>query len=366
MKKIVMYISGHGFGHATRMQALVEELETHFVGVNLFIRTNAPAFFFEDAAHPNRRFHSIEIDTGTYQRDCIHVDTLKTLQEYAKLIELRNHFLPHEHAFMDAVRPDLIIGDIPPAAFYIAHEAGIPSVAIGNFSWDWIFEPYIQHYPHYAYIIDDIQRGYRYADRLFRLPFYGKFAAFDDIVDVPLLVRKPKMSIDRLRHKLGIESESRPIVLCSFGGFKAEGLELEYIIPTLPDFFFIGFGTRELRLENGIILSHFSEFDHPSLVMLADMAISKLGFGTVAECITYHTPLLYISREDFKEYPVLQEGLHKNNDAYLISKDDFFAGHWQPYLQQCITGRGASSHTPRIASDGAERIAALIEEMIGL
>ena len=35
---------------------------------------------------------------------------------------------------------DLVVGDVPPLAFEAAAEAGVDSVAVANFSWDWIYE----------------------------------------------------------------------------------------------------------------------------------------------------------------------------------------------------------------------------------
>ena len=34
------------------------------------------------------------------------------------------------------------MGDIPPLAFAAAHAAGLPSVAVANFTWDWVYEDY--------------------------------------------------------------------------------------------------------------------------------------------------------------------------------------------------------------------------------
>ena len=36
----------------------------------------------------------------------------------------------------------LIVGDIPPLAFAVGAAAGIPSIAIGNFTWDWVYSEY--------------------------------------------------------------------------------------------------------------------------------------------------------------------------------------------------------------------------------
>ena len=36
----------------------------------------------------------------------------------------------------------LIVGDIPPLAFAVGAAAGIPSIGLGNFTWDWVYADY--------------------------------------------------------------------------------------------------------------------------------------------------------------------------------------------------------------------------------
>ncbi len=44
-----------------------------------------------------------------------------------------------EAAWLREAGARLVLGDIPPLAFAAAAEPGLPSVALGNFSWDWIY-----------------------------------------------------------------------------------------------------------------------------------------------------------------------------------------------------------------------------------
>ena len=64
---------------------------------------------------------------------------------------------------------DVLLGDIPPLAFAAAARAGIPSVALGNFGWDWIYAAW----PDFDAAIAAVQAGYRQADVLLRLPLHS-------------------------------------------------------------------------------------------------------------------------------------------------------------------------------------------------
>lgn len=354
-KKILFYISGHGFGHATRMCALIAKVFEFYPDMKIFVRTNAPEWIFKQEITKGCYFSSLPIDTGTYQLDFIHLDKKKSLTEYEQLINLRSQFLPREVAFLKENAIELVIGDIPPAAFYIASQSGIKSIGISNFSWDWIFEPYVEDYPEYKFVISDMQEGYRRADLLLRLPFACDFPSFRSIRDIPLLVRKPKLSVDEMRSNLGLENETRPVIMCSFGGFSITNFDFIKTVCALPDYFFIGFGAAFTRTENYLILpsSHTQiGFDHPSLVAFSDIVISKLGYSTVAECVSLGTPIMYISRDDFKEYPVLEAGLKKYIGSYLIPGTDFFSGNWKKHLDTFCAALAEKREPAACPSDG--------------
>jgi len=331
-RNIVFYISGHGFGHATRMCAIINALYGNYPDINIFIRSNAPEWIFRDTLERNFHYQYLLTDTGTHQIDFIHLDKKESFLRYDSLIKQRTAYMKDEISFIRTNNIDIIVGDIPPSAFYIAHSCGIKSIAISNFSWDWIFTPYLHEYPEFEYIIEDMITGYSYADILLKLPFSGDFSAFKKTIDIPLVVRTPKMEPDELKYKLGLQNESRPVLLCSFGGFNINNFDFAAMAKKNPNYFFISFGSSLRRESNFLILPFRSEFDHPSLVLMSDITVSKLGYGTVAECVAASTPIIYISRGDFKEYPVLEEGVKNNIPSYLMPDEDFFNGRWNRHI----------------------------------
>lgn len=360
VSRVLFYISGHGFGHATRELAVMQELQACDPSAEIFVRTNAPRYVFEENLSRPIQFESVAIDTGTYQTDFIHLDKEKTYRAYKELMDARPSLIEREVRFIREAGIGLVVGDIPPAAFYIAHEAGVTSVAIANFSWDWIFEPYAQEYQQFDEIISDIRTGYALAGWLLRLPFAGDLSAFCNITDIPLVTRKPLFTPDRVRENLGLTAETRPVIICSFGGFRTGEFDLAGVMRSHPDYFFIGFAPEQSRGDNFLFLPYRYEIDHPSLVAFGDTVISKLGFSTVAECVGTGTPLMYISRDDFREYPVLEAGIQSLIPSYLIGRDDFFAGVWQPHLDTFV--RNVSSHPKQVlcATDGATVAAGII------
>ena len=181
------------------------------------------------------------------------------------------------------------------------------------------------------------------------------FQRFKNVVDNPLIVRPPRIDPDKIRSKLGLEDEQRPVILCSFGGFKVKNFDMLEIFQKYDDFFFIAFGKKFVKKENYITLPFHNEFDHPSLVNFADMVLSKLGYSTVAECVSTGTPLMYLPREDFCEFPMLEQGVKRLIPYHCISYDDFFSGDWENHLKiftEKFTGKRKEIKCPY---DGSEQ-----------
>ena len=97
----------------------------------------------------------------------------------------------------------LVVGDVPPLAFAAAHAAGIPSIAIANFTWDWIYEGYDPAGHGYPDLVASVREACAHAGLFLRLPMWGGFgmAPADAIRDLPLVARRSTR--DRARNQEG-------------------------------------------------------------------------------------------------------------------------------------------------------------------
>jgi len=137
--RIVFYISGHGFGHSSRMIELIRALREARPGVAIAVRTSASRRLYELSAVD---FFDIQCDTGMVQIDSLHVDEAESISLAAAFHATLSERAAHESAFLKQSGARLVIGDIPPLAFAAAARAGVPAMAISNFTWDWIYAGY--------------------------------------------------------------------------------------------------------------------------------------------------------------------------------------------------------------------------------
>ena len=102
--------------------------------------------------------------------------------------------------------------------------AGIPAIALGNFSWDWAYAAYPGGLP----IAEAVAREYAGADLALRLPLWGGFDAFPRVVDLPFIARRSRRDPAETRARFGLPLDM-PLALVSFGGYGVEGIDLDAV-----------------------------------------------------------------------------------------------------------------------------------------
>jgi L-arabinokinase len=340
---IAFYISGHGFGHASRSLELIGALVRIQPNLRITVKTLAPSWLFAGATGVT--FEPFEADTGMTQTDSLTIDLADTAARAARFYRDFDRRADQEAAWLRTAGVRLVLGDIPPIAHAAAARTSLPSLAIGNFTWDWIYEGDPTFEQHAPGVIQTIRDAYRLCTRALRLPMHGGFTSIPDIVDIPMIGRRSTLDRRTTRRAMNVPDD-RLFVLVSFSG----GLDVPL--------------ERIARDQALTILSPPAAVPPPlqyqDLVAAADLVISKPGYGIVSECVANGTPLLYTSRGRFVEYDVFVAEMPKVLRCRFIPPDDLRSGHWRPHIDALL----AQAPPPeRARVDGAEVAAELILQM---
>ena len=338
---IVFYISGHGFGHASRAVELIRALLTRCPDARVVVRTAAPQHLFAPIADLYAAMidvQTVEADTGIVQIDSLRLDEADTVRQAARFYATFDRRVASEVEVLRRERADLVIGDVPPLAFAAAQRAGLPSVAVSNFTWDWIYSLYPAFDRLSPGVIPEIRRAYAAATRALRLPLHGGFEPMAAVTrDIPFIARRSVRDPAETRRALGLAG-GRPLVLPSFGAYGAD-LPLDRLRQS--DRFTII--EKVTDLPRGLL--------YQDLVAAADVVVSKPGYGIVSECVANDTALLYTSRGRFIEYDVFVAGMPDVLRCRYISQEDLLAGRWADPIE-ALVAQPAPPEYPRI--DGAE------------
>lgn len=356
MSTVVFYISSHGFGHASREVEIINALGAGRPDLSIVLRSAVSAELLARTVRAPYTLLPGPCDTGVIQADSLTHDDDATVRE-----AIAFHASLSDRAEAEARRLGagigVIIGDIPPIAFEVAARLGVPSVAIGNFTWDWIYE----HYPGLPsaapWLVPRIRESYRKATLALELPFAGGFEIFPTVRRIPLVARHPGRGRSETRRRFGLP-EARPAALLSFGGYGLPALDLssldclrEWTIVT-TDRTAGSHGTLPpeiVRLQEQEFFS--TGFRYEDLVAAVDAVVTKPGYGITAECVTGGTSMLYTSRGEFREYDLLVREMPRYVRTRFISQADLFAGRWRDALNGLMT-QPAPAET--LATNGAD------------
>jgi hypothetical protein len=326
---IAVYVSGHGFGHSTRTAEVLRELRERAPELPITVVTSAPSFLFEGVVPPPLTLRPIECDIGLVQRDALVIDEAATAARWREFAAGWDELVDFEARWLKAARARLVLADIPPVAFAAAQAAGVPAVALGNFSWDWIYAHLSRREPQLRDAAAVAREAYGKAEVLLRLPFAGDLSAFRAIEDIPLVARRPRRCREEARGVLGWGSE--PTVLLSFGGPGLPGIDLG-AYGRLSDYRFVltgasGEGEPPANLARlGAGELETTGLEYIDLVGAADVVVTKPGYGIVTDCIGAGTRMVYTDRGDFPEYPILSREMKRYLPAVHASNEEVRGG----------------------------------------
>ena len=80
MRPLVYYISGHGFGHASRAIEVLNAVAARRPGLPLHLRTRAARWMFDLTMRGTFEYHALETDPGVVQHDSLSLDAAETVR----------------------------------------------------------------------------------------------------------------------------------------------------------------------------------------------------------------------------------------------------------------------------------------------
>ena len=377
MPSVFFYISGHGFGHASReievVNALLATVHALRGGAGLqagqspdiVIRTSAARWLFDRTVRGAFIYLEGPCDTGVVQIDSLRLDARETIALAADFHRQLPGHVDREAALLRAHDARFVVSDAPPLACAAARAAGVPAVVLSNFTWDWIYEGYSEELKSAPELIPAIREAYRGASEAWRLPLHGGFETFDRIIDVPFIARHAAYDRATVRERLRLPPDRR-IALSSFGGYGVTDFD-PHRLDCLDTWTVVITGRGETPpLPPGACFLderriYEAGFRYEDVVAAVDVVVTKPGFGIVAECLANHTAMLYTSRGRFVEYDVMVTRMPRFLKCEFVAQDAMLAGRWREPLERLMRQPEPPDHP---ATNGAEIVAEMICERV--
>jgi hypothetical protein len=328
---IAFYISGHGFGHASRSIEVINALVDRQPDLRVIVRSQVASWLFERTAPPAVELMPVETDTGVVQIDSLRPDVRATIERARDFMAGFDARAGAEADFLRGQGVTMVIADLPPLGIAAARAAGLPAIAYGNFTWDWIYA----NYDGGADLARRIGEIYSHTTLALRLPMWGGFETMPHVRDLPFVARRSYRDPEDTRRALGIPLHDR-VALVSFGGYGLHGATR----PAASAYRMLWPGDVD---ETAM---YDAGYRYEDLVRAVDVVVTKPGYGIISECIANDTALLYTSRGDFREYPVLVEAMPRFLRCAYIEQDELLSGNWQPHLDRLLAQPAPKERPP--------------------
>jgi hypothetical protein len=349
---IAYYITSHGYGHGVRSCSIIRAVNELSPHITIEIVSTLPRSFLSNQAGSTRNpIRAKSFDVGAVQLDSIRVDVAATLEKATHLYRQRRQLAEQEAAFLASVGVSLVVVDIPGLPIEAAALAGIPSVAVGNFGWDWIYSDFVPRDARWRPIVDMFQEQYLKTNLLLRLPFCEAMSAFPHIQDIPLVATAGRSRRSEIAALTGCHPEKKWILL-SFTSLNWTEATLE-CVERIEEYEFLTVLPLQWKRRNIHALSR-EQMVFSDVIASSDAVISKPGFGILSDCIVNRKPLIYADRSDFLEYPILEASIRKYLRYVHIPASKLYSGDLMESLNEIWARPGPEAEL----TAGGDRIAA--------
>ncbi len=334
MKRICYFVSPHGFGHATRAAAVICALQKAEPNLEVIVITTVPRKLFDQSVVRPVSYFRYMSDVGLVQSTPLEEDLPATMRLLDEMLPFETGMVRDLVERLSAWDCELIVCDIAPLGIAVAREAGVPSLLIENFTWDWIYNEYVQEVPDIVRHVEYLETLFDKADfRIRAQPVCGNRVC--DLIVKPIF-RSPRRSAPQVREKLGITNSAK-LVLVTMGGTPAgwsphgelhSRSDVKFVVPSSDGPFGITGSVVRVPV--------LGDLFHPDLVGAADAVITKLGYSTVAEALGVGVPVGYITRPRFRESAVLEQFIREQVPTIEIGAESFDSQNWANQLSELL------------------------------
>ncbi len=352
---LLVAISGHGFGHAGQTLPVLQALRQRRPDVWLTLSTAVPRWFLESRLDPPFEVVTGGREAGMVMNSPSVVDREASADLYARMLGDWEANVAEETAFLDRLRPDGVLANVPVLPLAAAARRGLPCAAMCSLNWAAVYNAYCAHRPEAGDVHARLRDTYAAADAFLRVT---PGLAMDDLPNRRCVGPIGRVGQARpIRRRLGLDPDTR-VGLVTFGGIGGErplaewprrdgwvwGVQAE-AAPDRPDV-----------VDLGSLGETFTD-----LVASVDVLVTKTGYGTFVEATLAGTPVVYEQRPAWPEGPPLAAWLAAHNRRLAVDADTMRAGTFVDALPALLDQAAPPPPTPH----GIDEAACELEKLIG-
>ena len=203
--RLVVYVTSHGFGHLNRAVSVVNLLPAE-IPVTIRADENLFGHWKERLERPAElEAYSSDVGAVSPPGDSVATDGAATLALARTKHKEAVSRLDDEVARLQKMGAAAVLSDIPPLPLVAAKRAGVPALAMGNFTWSEIYEEHAEVGGKESRdFVRELRDCYAQADLLFRMSPGLEMAEFGEKRrDVGMVVTPGRSRREELRRAAG-------------------------------------------------------------------------------------------------------------------------------------------------------------------
>ena len=362
MSLIWCSISGHGFGHAAQVVAVLNELGRLISSLKVILRTAVPSWYFQDQLQVPWDISACEQDIGCLQQGPLHIDVGGTWEAHDRFHRNWMDRVTEEAAAIKRHSPHVVISDVAYLAIEAGARANIPVVGLSSICWDQVLiHLHDKMPPESTPVIQQIQHSYSLADLMIRITPGIPMPVFRRTIDVSPIAAQTEPDRQGIRHALGAGTEER-IVMIAFGGIPLTSLPWNRL-DTMTGYRFIVPGPVPPQIQR-VVSSETLPFPFQTMMASCDILITKPGYATIIEAVASGTRVIYVRRYNFVDETSLVGYLHRYGRGLELSIEDFLNGRWEQTMEAIMAIPASQTSVP--PATGAAEAADILKRYVGM
>lgn len=295
-------------------------------------------------------------DIGMVMRDALRIDVPASLAHYTTLHGNWPSRVAAAAEELAALRPTVLLGNIPYLSIAAAAHTGIPAVAFCCLHWGEIFRHYCADAPAAPRIETEIRAAYA-AAQVFLRPAPGiPMPGLENLVDIGPVARIGASQRSAILERLGRPRATR-LALLSLGGVPFPMDVSDW--PDLGDWVVVS-GMPVTGRHPGVVPIDRLGLPYIDVFASVDAVVAKLGYGTVAEAGVNGRPVLYVPRDGWPEEPHLSDWLARHGRCAPVVEADLLDGGFVPAIENLCASPAPAPPQPTGVADAAARVVALL------
>lgn len=349
---IAIDVSGHGLGHLGQITPVVQELVARHPTARVIVRAAHAASVVRDFVGSGVELDQAPPEATLVMRSPTIVDAAASAHAYRALHAEWDAHLDREAERLAALRPAVLIADVPYLSLAAAKRIGIPAIALCSLNWLDLYRTYCGAERDAPEILRTMEAAYRSADVFLQPRPHMPMSDLANRRSIGPIARIGRQRKDEIKTALGIPRNDR-IVLVTFGGIRSgERLRL----PDIAGVHWLVGGASPESQDNAIDVGRL-DMSFIDILASCDAVVTKVGYGTFVEAACNGVGVVSMARADWPESAPSIEWMQQNANFALADGDS----EEMPGLGAALASVLNAARKPSVPASGTAEAADTIE-----